>query len=170
MHAFNNILIAYDGSEGSVKAVKLGIDMMRRLDSNITVLHVLEEKMTGAPVASRQPEALPIGGFGLQDMNMYANNVKEPAPSNRPSEDVHYDPTEESAREIRELLAQERVEAPVEVMVGDPSKTICKFAETQNHDLIIIGSRGLGGLKKLILGSVSDKVTNSATCPVLVAK
>ncbi|WP_417897465.1 universal stress protein [Bacillus haimaensis] len=170
MHSFNNILIAYDGSEGSVKALKLGIDMMRRLDTNITVLQVLEEKMTGAPISSRQPEVMPVGGFGLEGMNMYANNVKERVPTDRPSQATNNDPTEESAMEIRELLAQERVEAPVEVMFGDPAKSICKFAETQNHDLIIIGSRGLGGLKKLILGSVSDKVTNSATCPVLVAK
>lgn len=170
MHSFNNILIAYDGSEGSVKALKLGIDMMRRLDTNITVLQVLEEKMTGAPISSRQPEVMPVGGFGLQGMNMYANNVKERVPTDRPPQATNYDPTEESFREIRELLAQERVEAPVEVMFGDPAKSICKFAETNNHDLIIIGSRGLGGLKKLILGSVSDKVTNSATCPVLVAK
>lgn len=170
MFSFNNILIAYDGSEGSVKAMKMGIDMMRRLDTNITVLKVLEEKLTGAPIPNRHHEVMPVGGLGMAGVNMYANNVKERVPTDQPSVDANYDPTEESAREIRELLAQERVEAPVEILFGDPAKTICKFAESQNHDLIIIGNRGLGGLKKLILGSVSDKVVNSSTCPVLVAK
>ncbi|WP_078381609.1 universal stress protein [Sutcliffiella halmapala] len=170
MHTFNNVLIAYDGSEGSKRAVRIGISMKKKLNTNITLLHVLEERMTGAPIQTRQPEGFAAGGYGLEGLNMYAPNAKHRVPNEQHLQGSNYDPAENSVTKMQELLAQEHVDAPVEIVIGDAAKSICHFAETNNNDLIIIGSRGLGGLKKLILGSVSDKVTNSANCPVLVAK
>ncbi|WP_339149478.1 MULTISPECIES: universal stress protein [unclassified Sutcliffiella] len=171
MGPFRNILIAYDGSHSSLKAVKMGIDMKKRLDSNITILHVLEESSVNVPIPVTRPDAMPAGGMGNVDgLNIYTQNVKERVPSKQHVATADHEDTEQALNEIHALLSQERVEAPVEVMQGDPAKTICNFADTQESDLIIIGSRGLGGLKKLILGSVSDKVTNTANCPVLIAK
>ncbi|KMJ57970.1 hypothetical protein AB685_14175 [Bacillus sp. LL01] len=171
MEAFNNILIAYDGSQSSLKAVKMGIDMKKRLHSNITILHVLEETSVNVPIQSSRPDAVPAGGMGnIDGLNIYTHNVKERVPSQRHIAATDQEGTDKSLNEIHALLSQERVEAPVEVIQGDPAKTICNFADTHESDLIIIGSRGLGGLKKLILGSVSDKVTNTANCPVLIAK
>ncbi|WP_223700847.1 universal stress protein [Sutcliffiella deserti] len=169
MNNFNNILIAYDGSDGSMNAVKLGIDMKKSLDSNITILQVIEEKMTGAPIQTQHTSTMPNGGFALEGMNMYANNVRNKVPQEQPKHNQQ-DPVDEKARELHETLAKENIDAKVDILVGDPAKSICNYAEEHNKDLIIIGSRGLGGLKKFILGSVSDKVTNTATIPVLVAK
>jgi nucleotide-binding universal stress UspA family protein len=171
MHPFKNILVAYDGSQESLKAVKTAIAMKKNLQSNLTILHILEEKMVGAPIHASRPDAAPLGGMGSVDgLNIYTNSIKERVPSEKHVAAANPDSTEESLNEVHALLAQERVEAPVEVLQGDPAKSICNFAETQENDLIIIGSRGIGGLKKLILGSVSDKVTSTANCPVLVVK
>lgn len=171
MGPFTNILIAYDGSQSSLKAVKMGIDMYKRMQANITILHVLEETSVNVPIPSTRPGTAPAAGMGSVDgLNIYTHNVKDRVPAQQHVATANHEGTEQALNEVHALLSQERVEAPVEVMQGDPAKTICNFADTQESDLIIIGSRGLGGLKKLILGSVSDKVTNTANCPVLIAK
>lgn len=56
------------------------------------------------------------------------------------------------------------------VLEGDPATTICLHAEREKYDLIIIGSRGLGVSKELILGSVSHKVSNLSSVPVMIVK
>jgi hypothetical protein len=54
--------------------------------------------------------------------------------------------------------------------LGDPDKEIVKFAEDAHADLIVLGSRGLGRLRRALLGSVSDSVVRHAHCPVLVVR
>lgn len=56
------------------------------------------------------------------------------------------------------------------VRIGRASEEILKCSEEKNVDLIVIGSRGLGGFSRTLLGSVSDKVLNAAKVPVLVNK
>jgi nucleotide-binding universal stress UspA family protein len=56
------------------------------------------------------------------------------------------------------------------VVDSDPAKAILLCAEEEQADLIVIGSRGVGDLKSLLLGSVSHKVIEQATCPCVVVK
>ena len=51
---------------------------------------------------------------------------------------------------------------------GQPARTIVKFAEEHDADVIVVGSRGLGDVEGFLLGSVSHKITSLADCPVLV--
>jgi len=53
---------------------------------------------------------------------------------------------------------------------GKPSTIIVETAESNNVDLIVIGSRGLGGISGLILGSTSRRVVDSCTKPILIIK
>jgi nucleotide-binding universal stress UspA family protein len=53
---------------------------------------------------------------------------------------------------------------------GDPAQTIIETARNEKCGLIILGSRGRGAFKELLLGSVSHKVANHADCPVLIAR
>ncbi|KGP72150.1 universal stress protein [Pontibacillus yanchengensis] len=57
-----------------------------------------------------------------------------------------------------------------EVLVGNAGAEICKYAKQHDIELIIIGSRGLGNVKELFLGSVSHNVVQHSHCPVLVIK
>ncbi len=61
-------------------------------------------------------------------------------------------------------------DAETKVALGDPTEEIVAFARDCNADLIITGSRGIGKLKSLVLGSTSHKVTQLASCSCLTVK
>ncbi|OZU87149.1 universal stress protein UspA [Virgibacillus indicus] len=75
---------------------------------------------------------------------------------------------------LKEQFEAEGIPVHAEVLVGEvngnPGKRICEYAEEKDIDLIIVGSRGLGNVKKLFLGSVSNNVVQNAKCPILVMK
>lgn len=78
--------------------------------------------------------------------------------------------------QVREGLRREAATLPEDIplrmffAVGDVRETILTVAEELNADLIVIGSRGLGSVKGLVLGSASQYVLQHATRPVLVVK
>ena len=53
---------------------------------------------------------------------------------------------------------------------GDPAARIIDIAAERGASLIIIGSRGVSGIKRLFTGSISDKVSKSASCPVMIVR
>ncbi|KAK9699301.1 hypothetical protein RND81_08G165800 [Saponaria officinalis] len=65
---------------------------------------------------------------------------------------------------------QKRIKAETFAMRGDPKEMICQAAEQMHVDLLVVGSRGLGMLKRAFLGSVSDYCVHHAHCPVLIVK
>ena len=72
-------------------------------------------------------------------------------------------------------MAQEAIgkipsEIRTELIEGSAAEAILRVAQTHNSDLIVMGSRGLGTLAELVLGSTSHKVVSHATCPVLIVR
>lgn len=67
------------------------------------------------------------------------------------------------------LDAQNLAYTPSKEM-GHPAATIIRVAEDEKCDLILLGSRGLGEVKRFLLGSVSDAVVHHAHCPVLIVR
>jgi nucleotide-binding universal stress UspA family protein len=68
------------------------------------------------------------------------------------------------ARDVRGGMAQ----VDIKVTVGMPARDIVDYADVTETDLLVVGARGLGAMKRLLLGSVSEAVLRHATCPVLV--
>jgi len=85
-----------------------------------------------------------------------------------PSEDVGEG--EEILKRGVELVRSLGLEADTRLGRGIPAEEILKVAEEEKADLIAIGSRGLSGVKAFLLGSVSDKVSHHAKCPVLIVR
>ncbi|MEX2416751.1 MAG: universal stress protein [Paenibacillaceae bacterium] len=56
------------------------------------------------------------------------------------------------------------------ILHGEPGPVIVKYANENNVDLIVLGSRGLNALQEFVLGSVSHKVAKRAHCPVMIVK
>jgi len=63
-----------------------------------------------------------------------------------------------------------KLQVSKKLLQGRPADKIVETAKEGVFDLIVIGSRGLGGIKELLLGSVSDRVADKAPCPVLIIK
>jgi nucleotide-binding universal stress UspA family protein len=61
------------------------------------------------------------------------------------------------------------VDADTRMIVGDAATEICALAESEHVSVIVLGSRGRGGLRRAVLGSVSDHVVRHAPCPVLIS-
>lgn len=57
-----------------------------------------------------------------------------------------------------------------QVAIGEPAEEIARLAEWDRYDMIVVGRRGLGPVKELVLGSVSHRLVHQASCPVLVAR
>ncbi|MEM3574360.1 MAG: universal stress protein [Candidatus Bathyarchaeia archaeon] len=84
------------------------------------------------------------------------------------SEDV--EEGEEILRRGMELARSLGAEVDQRLRKGIPAEEILRAAEEEKVDLIAIGSRGLSGVKAFLLGSVSDKVSHHAKCPVLIVR
>ncbi|MFC4324227.1 universal stress protein [Litchfieldia salsa] len=69
-----------------------------------------------------------------------------------------------------EIINQSKIEYKVTVLHGEAGPTIVDYANKNEFDLVVIGSRGLNTLQEMVLGSVSHKVAKRVECPVLIVK
>lgn len=88
--------------------------------------------------------------------------------------DAEFDETEEERYRVAAQLADEEsaslglVDARTSVLTGPAGPAICAFAAQEHAAAIVMGSRGRGGFKRAVLGSVSDYVVRHSPCPVVV--
>lgn len=75
-----------------------------------------------------------------------------------------------SFENARKLLDQAGIPYQYHITVGDPAEMIVRFATEQKYDQIVMGPRGKGNIEGLLLGSVTNKVMQSALIPVLLVK
>ena len=152
---YKHILVAFDGSEPSKHALDEGVVLANALGTKITILSVVPRVMM--PV-------FPDEGFGAapitaaQDLTDYQDKMKA----------IYSKSLEEAKMDIEKAFSN--LELNTILMEGRPSSTIVEAAEEQDVDLIVIGSRGIGGITGWILGGTSRKVVESCTKPILVIK
>jgi len=139
---FQKIVIASDGSEGALHALRAGMELAQDYHADVSILNVFQ------PQAVYQ--GMPRGDSSPGD---YAARVKDAICAT-------VDPiAKENGVSFR--LCQEE---------GHPAETLVRFAEKNQADLIVVGTRGLGGFQRLLLGSVSRSVLHHAQCSVLVVR
>ncbi|KAL3532212.1 hypothetical protein ACH5RR_005733 [Cinchona calisaya] len=69
-----------------------------------------------------------------------------------------------------QMCKDKKIKAETLILYGDPKDRICEAAEELHVDLLVVGSRGLGKIKRAFLGSVSDYCAHHAHCPILIVK
>ncbi len=142
---FSKILLAYDGSKASNKALDRAIELAQSTPGSvIQVLHAFDFPRV-------------FIGEGLAPI---------PASVNKD----YYDLAEQTVEEAKKRLTDAGVAFNVEMIQGAPAETILKYAKDHGSDVIVIGSRGLGGIREFVLGSVSHNVVQHSRIPVLVIK
>lgn len=140
---FGKILVPVDGSAAALSAANYARKVAEKFDSAVTLLHVVEHP----GYLSLDDENLPSGL--IQDMDKNGEQILAEALK----QFVDFD-----GRVITRLE------------YGHAGIRISEFCKENGYSLIIMGRRGLSGIKKLLLGSVSNYVLHYATCPTLIIK
>ncbi len=149
---FQRILATVDGSESSTKASEAAVDLALKFDAQLFVLNVFRsypEYMTIFPSAPAP------SGEAIQD---YEANARKAA--------LDVVGRTASMAEKKGLKAESKTSETI----GSVVQTITDYAVAEKIDLIVMGTRGLGGFKKMLLGSVSSGVVTHAPCSVLVVR
>jgi nucleotide-binding universal stress UspA family protein len=151
------ILLATDGSGEAELATRTAVDLAQMYDSELHVVHVLN----AAPrLAMLYPETTDPEGVEVPDQELEEDLERR---------------TEQLGREILDAEA-ERVRsaggtvAQTHLAMGEAPREIVHLAEDLDAGLIVMGSRGRGGIRRALMGSVSDSVVRHAHCPVLVVR
>ncbi|WP_257346920.1 universal stress protein [Pseudalkalibacillus decolorationis] len=138
---FSKILLATDGSEHASRAAeKAATIALSNSDSKVTMIYVID-------VSTSKSDVLSAGS-------------KEKLEENR----------KRKLQNAEEILTENNVEYEVHILRGEPGPTIVKYANENQYDLVVIGSRGLNSFQEMVLGSVSHKVAKRANSPVMIVK
>ena len=143
--AFSKILVPFDGSSYSIKAFKTALDIAKKHKSKVYVLTCLEKENLGAWYIDKR-----INKQIIKDAKNFAKSflskLEVTAKNSDVSISIHIDETKSI------------------------TKKIIDFSDSKKINLVIIGSHGQTGFNRVILGSVSNKVSQLAKCPVLIIK
>ena len=137
---FKKILVPLDGSVYSDKALERACEFVNAFDSNLILLYVVEKSI---------PINLLDRKEYLEILRKFGNKIMEKA----------------SAR-----LSKKGITAKTILKEGSIANQIEKVAKSEKCDLIIVGNKGLGSVSRMLLGSVSNKISQSSSCSVLIVK
>ncbi len=145
---YEKILIPTDGSEVAENAVEHGVELAERYDAEVHALYVVDTDAMDLTLGTEQVDRLKAGRFGDMD------EIREKA--------------EEATGRVAERAEDSGVEVVEEVTAGRPHKAITRYADENGVDIIVMGSHGRGGVKRVLLGSVAERVLRTTRLPVLV--
>jgi nucleotide-binding universal stress UspA family protein len=136
-----HILLAVDGSDHAIHAARIAAELAKCHKSTLTL------------VAAYDPVPPYLGEPNFQIIL-----------------DAQLQESDKNIAKALEILGDMPGEVHTEVLQGPPAEAILDVAKNRECDLIVMGSRGLGQLTGLLLGSQSQKVVQHAECPVLIVK
>jgi nucleotide-binding universal stress UspA family protein len=160
---FSKILVAIDGSEISMKAAVYAIDIANRKGNEARSVQLIGLTVIDLTQLNSSFFATASGYYGEKELEEKRKEAQQ-----------WFDKVEKLA--IKEINANNdvnNIQFKSEIIEDPTSKVgsvIVDFAERENIDLIVIGTRGRAGFKKMLLGSVASDVVTYAYCPVLVVK
>lgn len=151
---FKNILIALDGSELAEQALPMARDLARTSNANIHLIQVV----------SRQPEFEAVRGgeqYSIQAIELDRDLAHRLVESQIARAKAYLDG-------VAGQLKSEGFEAEATIREGATVENIVGYSREHGVDLVVMSSHGYGGVKRLLLGSVTDGVIRSCEAPVLV--
>ncbi|WP_025722335.1 universal stress protein [Paenibacillus polymyxa] len=140
---FDKIIVAIDKAEITNKLLDATVDIARNKQTQVTLVNVSQEYVSNGMTY--------LPGNFLEEIL----NEMEKA-------------SLEQLQQAKSKLESAGINPETLHLKGDPAHEILNYARDSEQQLIIIGSRGLSGLKEMMLGSVSHKVSQLSSCPVLI--
>lgn len=141
---FQRIVVGTDGSETATKALKAAARLAAQSDAE---LHI---------VSGYHPKSgLRVTGAGSTVEAWMVSST---------------DAVEGILRDASDLVRREKVPVVTHHEEGDPAKALVTIANEVDADLVVVGNRGMKGLKRFVLGSVPNDVAHKAPCAVLILK
>ena len=147
------ILVPVDGSENAARAASVAIEYARKFEAEVFVIHVI-----AIPAHTLAEVEGGIGGLDSSESRQYFTSARQKAKA--------------IVDEVVKSAEAKNVKATgiIKEYSFSVVETIVDHAAKYNVDLIVIGTRGLTGFRKLLIGSISSGVVNLAHCPVLLSR
>lgn len=143
------ILIATDGSDHAEKVLDKGLVLAEALDAKVMIMTVVGEYVFSPRISVQ---------FSDDNWKQINKHLKEEA--------------EELVAKAAKPFKEKGISVETKVFIGhqSPSEAICEEASNGNHDLVMVGSRGLRGVREMFLGSVSNKVAHLGCTSVMIVR
>lgn len=142
---FTKALIPIDGSRYSMQTAEYGIKLAKAYGMEILAFYVIDETSVES-----------LTHLSKEEPHMLQQNLRREG--------------ENCLNYLAELAADEGVKLETRIRTGTPHQAIVETARAENVDLIIIGKVGQRGPRRILIGSVTERVIESARCPVLVVR
>jgi nucleotide-binding universal stress UspA family protein len=143
------ILVATDASAASNRAVSMAAYLAGCHDAELLILHVIRD-MQLPTLVKKAPELEDFANAREDILRQVAENILNEAQARA---------EKGGAKKIQTAIGS-----------GDPASSVIGFTKRRNIDMIVIGTRGLGKIKEVLMGSVSRKIANSAEANCLIVR
>jgi nucleotide-binding universal stress UspA family protein len=173
---FKSIVVAFDGSVHSSRALELGAMLAVRDEVPLGIIYVIDAGHMQIPTEMRKMgevehiiEPMPrlVIDFEEAPVNLVNMMAQNSADSEKAMLQYADFLVEQARMSAREYGAQD---VDARAVLGSPADQVVAFARDRKADLIVCGSRGFGRLKSLLLGRTSHKIAQLAECSCLIAR
>lgn len=145
---YETILVPTDGSEVAETAVNHALDLAETYDATVHTIYVVDTDSMDLSLGTEQVDRIESGQFG----DMEELGEKAEAATNR----------------VATQGKEQGISIVEHVGAGKPHSVITNYADEHDIDLIVMGSHGRGGVRRMLLGSVAERVLRTTARPVLV--
>jgi nucleotide-binding universal stress UspA family protein len=148
---YGSIVVGTDFSETAAQAVQQAAEIAKAFGAKLHIVTAFKPAMTTS-IAASSLEAMAAGGaeFLAEADSKIADEV------------------DSMLGQMAKKLAADGVSVKTYGCAGEPADALIDVAETAKADLIVVGNRGMGGVKRFVLGSVPNKISHHAQCSVLI--
>ena len=148
MFAPKKILVPTDFSPYADKALKAAVELATQFQAKLFLLHVIDQHIQQC-AADYCLTAELVAQIETDSLNQARERLQ---------------------KEAGRLVDAKQVDIVIDVRNGNPADELLREQQTQGIDLVVIASHGRTGVKRFLIGSVTDKVVRGATCSVIVVK
>lgn len=146
--ARETVIVAVDGSDAAVQAARAGLAIVRP-EVDVVLVTVVEPS----------EDAIPVSGFAGSGLSPQEIEAEDAARTAAARDDLGAAAAALGVHDRQTL-----------VLRGSPGAALCDLAAERSARAIVMGSRGRGGIKRALLGSVSDHVARNSPCPVVITR